>query len=198
MCSIQENYHTIAEVELYAQIIPGHYARSLSDIRVEGEVGTLVTGVDLPTPVAQNSSSEQFPAYTGRGYAVLSVLTTERIIGQWIIPSLPVSGDYQILLLYSNNNRKSRRLDVTINQNDLVVDNLFVDINGTCSRCTAVVSSSPPSPIPYNFTFNIDMLTINIVLTTVDILLDAIIAFPLAFSEYEGLIGNVTERESFM
>jgi len=187
-------------VEVYTTICDGFYARSLSEIRVEGEVGNSMTvGATNPTPVPQSSSSSAFPGYSGRGYAVFNVSETERVMGQWIIPSLPRAGDYQLLLLYSNPVRKSRRLDASVNQNNNDVEDLFVDIGASCISCIAPLSANPRAPITHNFTLTSDdMLTLNLVFTTIQVLLDAIIAVPQEFAGLGAFDGDLSARDTFM
>lgn len=165
-------------MEVYTQIFTGFFARSLDDIRVEGESGILL---DTNSPVSQNSNIVEYPGFKGRGYAILNFSVAERVIGQWVLTSLPAASDYQILLIYSNNVRKSRRREVVISQDGQQFDSTFVEFNASCKACVAVISSNALEPVPYNFTLTTSMVTINVVLSAMDILLDAIVAVPRVF-----------------
>ncbi len=155
-------------------------------------------GQTLPSQVLQNSSTVDFPGYSGRGYAVFSIPENERVIGQWIVSSLPRAGEYQILIFYVNKSPKTRRLDVAVHQNDHLIEDLFMDVNGSCERCLAAISMGAEDRRPYNFNFTSDMITVDIVFNFVDLRLDVIIVVPNAFSEFEELIQASISPEALM
>ena len=177
------------EVDIFAQVANGYFARSLDDLRVEGETGIIETTSFSVIPL---SNTSLFPGFRGRGYAVLNFSDSESVLGQWIIPSFPSPSQYQFIFLYSNHAHRSRRLAVVVSQSGKEND-ARVTFSAGCLACATFLSSPNELTKPTNFTLTESMLTISIQLSSVDISLDAIVAIPRAFYDPQSL----TDPERF-
>lgn len=167
------------EVDIFSQVANGFYAKSLGHIRVEGESGLIQA---TSSSVPQSSDSSLFPQFSGRGFAALDYSPSENIAVQWVFPSLPISSEYQFSFLYSNQDRRSRRLPVTLLQSGRN-HNARVTFLSNCFACTAYLTSSDANQVTehVNFTLTQSMVTIVLPLSSINISLDVIIAVPRDF-----------------
>ena len=180
--SPEAQYRTLSEIEIFANIVAGHFVRSLHSIVAEGESGRRV---DNGTQVEIGTDSIAFPGFSFRGYAQLEVSSTERVLVQWVFPSLLRTTNYQFIVRYRNLGN-SRRLVGSVSQAGTVMNSRITFIReGDCMHpCFAVLENpaTPQSPEPANFPLNNqDPVIITITLSSTNILLDAIIALPEEF-----------------
>lgn len=180
--SLEAQYHTLAEVEIFANIASGFFARSLHSIVIEGESGRRM---DNGAQVAREASSVTFPGFSSRGYAQLEFGSTERVLVQWVFPSLPQTTTYRFIVRHRNRG-SSRRLVGTVSQGGNVVNAriTFVRDLDCIHPCYADLESpaTPKIPEPANFLLNDqDPVTITLTLSSTNILLDTIIAIPEEF-----------------
>lgn len=191
---LQLSYYTIVEMAIFAQVADGFYLRSLRNIKVEGEVGIILSTSDL---VHQSSDSSLFRGFSGRGFAFLNYSEFESDVAQWSFPSLPTSSDYQIGFIYSNHVRRSRRRPVTLMQEERSFD-ARVTFLGDCMACTAFVSPLDATQVtePANFSLTESMLTVTMSLSAINISLDAIVAIPRHYFDAISL-GNQS-RDHFL
>lgn len=166
------------EVDIFARIASGFYARSLDSLRVEGEAG-IIQATSLPVP--RNSNTLLFPEFSGRGYASLNYSQSQNVIVQWVFPSIPTLSEYQITFIYSSHDHRNRRRSVTIIQ-DGISYGARVTFLANCLACKAYLSSSDANEIAEraNFTLTQSMVTLLVSFSAVDISLDAIVAIPRA------------------
>ena len=180
--SPEAQYRTLAEVEIFANIATGHFVHSLHSIVAEGESGRRV---DNGTQVEIRTDSIAFPGFSFRGYAQLEFSSNERVLVQWVFPSLPQTTNYQFIVKYRNLGN-SRRLVGSVSQAGTVINSRITFIReGDCMHpCYAVFenAATPQSSEPANFLLNNqDPVIITITLSSTNILLDAIIALPEEF-----------------
>lgn len=179
--TLENQYHTLAEVQIYGSIANGYYVRSLHSIVVEGESAMNVDGPQID--ISSNSST--FPNFSSRGYAQLSFNSSERASVQWILPSLPRTTTYRFFVRYCNLGG-SRRLVGTLSQGEIMWNTRITFVqNDSCLHPQYAVlqdSMHPQSKIPANFSLNVrDPVTILLGFSSTNILLDAIIALPEEF-----------------
>ena len=165
------------EVDIFAQVADGFFARSLDDLRVEGESGMIL---DTVSSVPHNSDPSLFPGYSGRGYASLNYSLSENVQGQWTFLSLPSSSDYKFSFLYSNHAERSRRLLVVVTQGSQRYD-ARITFNASCVKCSDFLSSPDQVSVPFNISLTQSLVSITISLSSIDISLDAIVAVPREF-----------------
>ena len=180
--SPESQFHTLAEIEIFATIARGYFARSLHSIVTEGETGMRM---DSGAQVEIGGSSVTFPGFSARGYAQLEFSSTERVLVQWVFPNLPQTTNYRFIVRYRNLG-SSRRLVGMISQSGTVVNTrvTFIRDSDCTHPCYANLenAATPQNPQPANFTLNDqDPVTITITLSSTNILLDAIIALPEEF-----------------
>lgn len=180
--SPEAQYRTLAEVEIFANIAAGHFVRSLHSIVVEGESGRRV---DNGSQVEIQTDSIAFPGFSFRGYAQLEFSSTERVLVQWVFPSLPQATRYQFIVRYRNLGN-SRRLVGSVSQAGTIMNSriTFIRESDCMHPCFAVLENpaAPQSPEPVNVPLNNqDPVIITISLSSTNILLDAIIALPEEF-----------------
>ena len=180
--SPESQYHTLAEVEIFANIAGGYFARSLHSIVTEGESGRRV---DNGAQVAREASSVTFPGFSSRGYAQLEFGSAERVLVQWVFPSLPQTTTYRFIVRYRNLGN-SRRVVGTVSQGENIANAIitFVSDRNCIHPCYADFENptTPKSPEPANFLLNnLGSVTITLTLSSTNILLDAIIALPEEF-----------------
>lgn len=189
--SLQSNYYyySLIEVDIFAQIAHGFYVRALNHIRVEGEAGIIES---TTAAVPRSSDRALYPSFTGRGFATLNYSQTDNVRVQWTLSSLPSSTQYQIAFLYSNHDRRSRRLSVTVIQEDQNI-NARVTFTADCSTCTTLLTGPSPGAVftPLNLTLTESMVSIFITLSSVELSLDAIVAVPQAFYDPQSLSNSV-------
>lgn len=180
--SPEAQYHTLAEVEIFANVAAGYFVRSLHSVVTEGETGR---HVDNGTQVEVRTDSAAFPGFSFRGYAQLEFSSNERELVQWIFPSLPQTTNYRFIAIYRNLGN-SRRLVGSVSQAGTIMNSRITFIReGNCMHpCFAILENpaTPQSPEPANFPLNDqDPVIITITLSSTNILLDAIIALPEEF-----------------
>lgn len=180
--SPEAQYRTLAEVEIFANIAAGHFVRSLHSIVTEGESGRQV---DNGTQVEIGTDSIAFPGFSFRGYAQLEYGSNERVLVQWVFPSLPRATSYQFVVRYRNLGN-SRRLVGSVSQGVTTMNSRITFIReGDCMHpCFAVLENpaTPQSQEPANFLLNSqDPVIITISLSSTNILLDSVIALPEEF-----------------
>ncbi len=169
--------YSLTEVEIFAQVVQGFYARSLDEVQVEGESGIIQQTSSF---VPHSSDPSLFPDFSGRGFASLNYTEFQRFDAQWVFTSLPTSSEYQIGFKYSSHDRRSRRLEVVIMQGGNSVSARVTFIAG-CSGCIAYLSSPNLLSQPANISLTEAMLTVVVSLSSLDISLDAIVAIPREF-----------------
>ena len=180
--SPEAQYRTLSEVKIFANIAAGHFVRSLHSVVAEGESGRRV---DNGTRVEIGTDSIAFPGFSFRGYAQLEFSSNERVLVQWVFPSLPRTTNYQFIVRYRNIGN-SRRLVGSVSQAGTVLNSriTFIREDNCMHPCFAALenSATPQSPEPANFPLNNqDPVIITITLSSTNILLDAIIALPEEF-----------------
>ena len=179
--SPESQYHTLAEVEIFANIAGGYFARSLHSIVTEGESGRRVDNGAL---VAREASSVTFPGFSSRGYAQLEFGSAERVLAQWVFPSLPQTTTYRFIVHYRNVGN-SRRIVGTVSQGGNIASAIITFVSDrNCIPCYADLENptTPKSPEPANFLLNNQgSVTITLTLSSTNILLDTIIALPEEF-----------------
>ena len=180
--SPEAQYHTLAEVEIFANIAEGYFSRSLHSIVTEGEIGRRM---DNGTQVEIGADTITFPRFSFRGYAQLEFSSNERVLVQWIFPLLPQTTNYRFIVRYRNLGN-SRRLVGSVSQGGTTMNSriTFVRENDCVHPCFAVLENpaTPQNPEPANFPLNDqDPVTITITFSSTSILLDAIIALPEEF-----------------
>lgn len=72
----QSQYFSIQEATIYAWVAPDYHVTSLHAISVEGETGM---NLDSQQAVDIGTSSDTFPDFDGRGYAVLQLDSTMQV-----------------------------------------------------------------------------------------------------------------------
>lgn len=180
--SHESQYHTLAEIDIFANIADGYFARSLHSIISEGESGRRT---DSGTQVDIGGSSATFPGFSSRGYAQLVFGSNERVLVQWVFPYIPQTTNYRFIVRYRNLGN-SRRLVGTVTQSGAVMNTrvTFISDQNCNHSCYADLENpaSPQSPEPANFPLNDqDPVTITMSLSSTNVLLDAIIALPEEF-----------------
>lgn len=180
--SPEAQYHTLAEVEIFANIADGYFVSSLHSIVTEGETGRYA---DNGTQVEVRTDSTAFPGFSFRGYAQLEFSSNERVLVQWVFPSLPQTTNYQFIVRYRNLGN-SRRLVGSVSQAGTFMNSriTFIRESNCMHPCFAVLENpaTPQSNEPANFPLNNqDPVIITMTLSSANILLDAIIALPEEF-----------------
>jgi hypothetical protein len=180
--SPEAQYRTLAEVEIFANVAAGHFVRSLYSTVAEGESGRRV---DNGTRVEIGTDSITFPGFSFRGYAQLEFSSNERVLVQWVFPSLPQATSYQFIVRYRNLGN-SRRLVGSVSQAETTMNSriTFIREDDCMHPCFAVLENpaTPQNREPANFLLNNqDPVIITITLSSTNILLDAIIALPEEF-----------------
>jgi hypothetical protein len=173
---VEASDYALVEVDIYAQVASGFYAKSLDAIRVEGE-----SGVVLPSSTLVPRSSDLL-RFSGRGYANLNYSQSERVTVQWMFPMLPRMAEYRFGFIYSSHDRRNRRLQVTVMQNGWSTD-ARVTFRANCMACTAYLTSSDADQLtePVNYTLVQSTVMLQVTFSSVDISLDAIVAVPQHF-----------------
>ena len=73
---LQEQNYAIAEASIYASVAEGYYVPSLNAITVEGETGLVMGSLQA---VETGTSEDDFPNFSGRGYAILQYGSAEQV-----------------------------------------------------------------------------------------------------------------------
>ena len=180
--SPEAQYHTLAEIEIFANITAGYFVHSLHSIVTEGETGR---HVDNETQVEVRTDSACFPGFSFRGYAQLEYSSSERVVVQWVFPSLPHTTNYRFIVRYRNLGN-SRRMVGSVSQAGKIMNSRITFIReGNCMHPCFAVLENPATPQctePANFPLNDqDPVIITMTLSSTNILLDAIIALPEEF-----------------
>ena len=141
--------------------------------------------MDNGTQIEIGTNPIAFPGFSFRGYAQLEYSSNERVLVQWVFPSLPRATSYQFVVRYRNLGN-SRRLVGSVSQGETTMNSRITFIReGDCMHpCFAVLENpaTPQSQEPANFLLNSqDPVIITISLSSINILLDAIIALPEEF-----------------
>ena len=181
--SPEGQYHTLAEVEILANIASGYYVHSLHSITVEGETGMIL--MDNRSTVQRGANSDIFPGFFWRGYARLEFGSDERVLVQWVFPSLSKTTNYQFFVRYRNIG-SSRRVNGMVSQrgNNVNTRITFVRDSDCSHPCYAHLENATAlqrhdrGAYPLN---DQDPVTITLTLSSTNILLDAIIALPEEF-----------------
>lgn len=167
------------EVDIYAQVASGFYAKSLDNIQVEGESG-IIQATSLSVP--RSSDSFLYPRFSGRGFASLNYSQSENVVVQWVFSLIPSSIEYQVIFKYTSHDHINRRRSVNIMQGDRNFGARVTFLAG-CTACTAFLTSSDASQVERNANFSLtrSMATLTVSFSSVDISLDAIVAIPQLF-----------------
>lgn len=160
-----------------ANITPGYFVRSLHHIAVQGEEG-LLTETGDSVQVAANELN--FPGFTSRGYAVFNYGSNQRVIVQYMFPSLPKASRYRLVFHYTKLGQ-SRRLNVMTAQGSRVYSSR-VTLNGNCiPPCYATLTNSENTSQIAEFDFDEGPVVIQMALSSVNFFLDSIVAIPQEF-----------------